>query len=137
MNVKYFLWPDLSGVMWERSEGKLEPRIFTLDTLITSISLGNTSMTSVHWETNLDYIEIQWCKPYTLQVSDSGSRLMQQIKYRGLGWVMVLTTTFKNMSAISWRSVISWWSVLLMEETTNLPQVTDKHFVYIGFWFIS
>jgi hypothetical protein len=41
-------------------------------------------------------------------------------------WFMVLNTTFNNIT------VISWWSVLLVEETggpektTNLPQVTDK-----------
>ena len=33
---------------------------------------------------------------------------------------MVFNATFNNISAISWRSV------LLVEETTNLPQVTDK-----------
>jgi hypothetical protein len=33
---------------------------------------------------------------------------------------MVLNATFNNISAIV------WWSVLLVEETTNLPQVTDK-----------
>ena len=39
---------------------------------------------------------------------------------------MVFNATFKNMS------VISWWSVLLVEETrgaektTDLPEVTDK-----------
>jgi len=40
--------------------------------------------------------------------------------------VMVLNATFDNISAIS------WWSVLMVEESvvsgenTNLPQVTDK-----------
>jgi hypothetical protein len=34
--------------------------------------------------------------------------------------VMVYNTTFNNISVISWRSV------LLMEKTTDLPQVTDK-----------
>jgi hypothetical protein len=37
--------------------------------------------------------------------------------------VMVFNATFNNIS------VISWWSVLLVEksgETTDLPQVTDK-----------
>jgi hypothetical protein len=34
--------------------------------------------------------------------------------------VMVFNATFKNIS------VISWLSVLLVEETTDLPQVTDK-----------
>ena len=33
---------------------------------------------------------------------------------------MVFNTTFKNMS------VISWWSVLLLEKATELSQVTDK-----------
>jgi len=34
---------------------------------------------------------------------------------------VVFNATFNNIS------VISWWSVLLVEEkTTNLPQVTDK-----------
>jgi hypothetical protein len=33
---------------------------------------------------------------------------------------MVFNATFKNIS------VISWLSVLLVEETTDLPQVTDK-----------
>ena len=34
---------------------------------------------------------------------------------------MVFNTTFNNFSAIS------WWSVLLVEETNDLSQVTDKH----------
>ena len=33
---------------------------------------------------------------------------------------MVFKATSNNIS------VISWWSVLLVEKTTNLPQVTDK-----------
>jgi hypothetical protein len=33
---------------------------------------------------------------------------------------MVFNATSNNIS------VISWWSVLLMEKTTDLPQVTDK-----------
>jgi hypothetical protein len=35
---------------------------------------------------------------------------------------MVLNVIFNNIS------VISWWSVLLVEETTDLPQITDKLF---------
>ena len=38
-------------------------------------------------------------------------------------WFMVFNTTFNNIS------VISWWSVLLVEDpekTTDLSQVTDK-----------
>jgi hypothetical protein len=33
---------------------------------------------------------------------------------------MVLIATFNNISALSWQSV------LLEEETTDLPQITDK-----------
>ena len=36
--------------------------------------------------------------------------------------VMVFNTTFNNIS------VISWWSVLSLEETTDLSQVTDKFY---------
>ena len=36
----------------------------------------------------------------------------------GLVWFMVFNATFNNIS------VISWQSVLLVEKTTNLPQVT-------------
>jgi len=35
-------------------------------------------------------------------------------------WFMVFNDTFSNISVISWRSV------LLVGETTDLPQVTDK-----------
>jgi hypothetical protein len=44
----------------------------------------------------------------------------------GIDWFMVFNATFNNIS------VISWWSILLMEETgvpretTDLSQVTDK-----------
>jgi hypothetical protein len=36
--------------------------------------------------------------------------------------VMVFNATFNNISAISWQSV------LLVEETTDLPQVTEVHY---------
>jgi hypothetical protein len=43
------------------------------------------------------------------------------INYKyGLVWFMVLNATFNNISALSWRPV------LLVEETTDLLQVTDK-----------
>jgi hypothetical protein len=37
-----------------------------------------------------------------------------------VGWFMVLNATFNNIS------IISWQSVLLMEETTDLSQINDK-----------
>jgi hypothetical protein len=43
------------------------------------------------------------------------------INYKyGLVWFMVFNATFNNISALSWRPV------LLVEETTDLLQVTDK-----------
>ena len=51
--------------------------------------------------------------------------IQYKLKLDGL-WVMVFNATFNNISAIS------WWSVLLVEETeypektTDLPQVIDK-----------
>jgi hypothetical protein len=48
--------------------------------------------------------------------------------FNGLVGFMVFNTTFNNIS------VILWWSVLLVEETrypektTDLSQVTDKHY---------
>jgi hypothetical protein len=41
-------------------------------------------------------------------------------QYSWFGWYMVFNATFNNIS------VISLWSVLLMEKTTDLSQVTDK-----------
>ena len=35
---------------------------------------------------------------------------------------MLFNATFNNIS------VISWWSVLLVEKTTDLMQVTDNHY---------
>jgi len=37
-----------------------------------------------------------------------------------VSWIMVFNATFNNIS------VISWQSVLLVEKTTDLSQVTDK-----------
>jgi hypothetical protein len=39
---------------------------------------------------------------------------------------MVFNATFNNISVISWRSVNSWRKPEYPENTTILPQVTDK-----------
>jgi hypothetical protein len=44
----------------------------------------------------------------------------EPIAVDGLVWLMVFNTTLNNSSVISWRSV------LLVEETIDLSQVTDK-----------
>jgi len=57
--------------------------------------------------------------------------LSSDIMSRGL-WVMVLNATFNDIS------VISWWSVLLVEETRvpreNHRQVTDKLYHIMLYW---
>ena len=40
--------------------------------------------------------------------------------------VMVFNAKFNNISVISWRSVYWWRKLECPEETTDLPQVTDK-----------
>jgi len=42
--------------------------------------------------------------------------------------VMVFDATFNNISIISWRSVLWWLKREYQEKTTDLPQVTDKHY---------
>jgi hypothetical protein len=46
---------------------------------------------------------------------------------RGLG-VMVFNATFKNISVISWRSVLLVAKTEDPGETTHLPQITDKFY---------
>jgi len=41
-------------------------------------------------------------------------------------WFMVFNTTFNNISVISWRSVLLVEETGVPEKTTELPQVTDK-----------
>jgi hypothetical protein len=42
------------------------------------------------------------------------------MKNKTIGWFIVFNATFNNISVISWRSV------LLVDKTTDLQQVTDK-----------
>jgi len=61
------------------------------------------------------------------KMAAEGSSVSYNLRwFDGLVWFMVFNTTFNNIS------VISWWSVLLVEETTDLQQVTDKlyHIMY-------
>jgi hypothetical protein len=39
---------------------------------------------------------------------------------------MVFNATFKNISVMSWRSVLLVEELEFLEKTTDLPQVTDK-----------
>jgi hypothetical protein len=43
---------------------------------------------------------------------------------------MVFNTTFNNIS------VILWQSVLLVEETTDLPKVTDKFLLHNAYYML-
>jgi len=44
--------------------------------------------------------------------------------------VILFTATFKNIAATSWRSVLLMYS----ENTTDLPQVTDKLYHIMLYW---
>jgi hypothetical protein len=44
--------------------------------------------------------------------------------------LMVFNATFNNISV----TCILWWSVLLLEETSDLPQVTDKLYHIMLYW---
>jgi hypothetical protein len=44
----------------------------------------------------------------------------------GGGWVMVFNATFNNISIISWQSVLLVEEMDYLEKTTNLPQYNDK-----------
>jgi hypothetical protein len=57
------------------------------------------------------------CRP---QLNSKYTTIWQSLRK---GWgCMVFNATFNNIS------VISWWSVLLVEKTTDLTQVTDNHY---------
>ena len=45
---------------------------------------------------------------------------------------MVFNATFNNISVISWCSVLLVEETRVPEKTTDLPQVTDKLYEFIG-----
>jgi hypothetical protein len=47
-------------------------------------------------------------------------------KFLVVAWFMVLNTTFNNISVVSWQSVLLVEEMEYSEKTTNLSQVTDK-----------
>jgi hypothetical protein len=47
---------------------------------------------------------------------------------RGSGRSMLFNATFSNISAISWLSVVLVEETEYREKTTDLSQVTDKHY---------
>jgi hypothetical protein len=98
---------------------------------------------SIHYNENIEVICYDNLKQHNLMVKYIYNRFMtfenKSMTRFGLVWFIVFSAIFNNIS------VISWWSVLLVEhpeKTTNLPQVTDTlhhimlyrvHFAWSGF----
>jgi hypothetical protein len=61
-----------------------------------------------------------------VQDSPSYSKIVQIGTIDGLVWFMVFNAAFNNISVISWRSVLLVEETGVPRETTDLPQVTDK-----------
>ena len=82
---------------------------------IQSNSISNTQCNVLCWQTLKDLFDLLTTCNRTHWLDLCSSILV--------GWLvefMVFNATFNNISVISWRSV------LLVEETTDQPQVTDK-----------
>ena len=45
---------------------------------------------------------------------------------------MMFNATFNNISVISWQSVLLVEEIRVPRETTDLPQVTDKHSILVA-----
>jgi len=58
-------------------------------------------------------------------MSNSARELADDKMYRFV-WFMVFNTTFNNISVISWRSILLVEETGVPGETTGLSQVTDK-----------
>jgi hypothetical protein len=83
---------------------------------------------------NIYKIKLIWCKFYFVSAFELLllDKTCNVVRYYGYGFMM-FNATFKNISVISWRSV------LLVEETTDLSQVTDNlgHSPERGFEFTT
>jgi hypothetical protein len=59
---------------------------------------------------------------------DIFSALRGNNSYKGLVWFMLSNTTFNNISVISWPSVLLVEENGVLEKTTDLPQVTNTFY---------
>jgi hypothetical protein len=63
---------------------------------------------------------------FAFQSGSSHSFELSQVGRYGLVWFMVFNATFNNISVISWRSVLLVEDTCYLEKTTDLLQITDK-----------
>ena len=104
------------GIILIKTEGYMGlPRYFILHSCFLKLDLYSAS--------SLKTVCGQTCRSIWIYFPDSKTI---SLWFEQQGWIMVFNTKFNNIS------FISWWSVLLMEETrvtgknTNLLRITDK-----------
>jgi hypothetical protein len=101
--------------------------VFVVKTLQirTCIGLFNVFCTKMLFQKRSQFIrckQILEISTNKLTISNTCTWYVRQIYKCLVGWFLVFNATFNSISVISWRSV------LLVEETTDLSQVTDKFY---------